>query len=141
MYTYIHLCIRVCVGVGVGGCGWVGVCGAVPGASIGWVSGSVCLCVVCVYHTHTHTQVSDGSVGTWPTLQGGGWKNSQTAALRLLLCFAMGLEFVGGIDVEPALMGTHSQKLCVCVYIYRVRGRHRRGARAHGHTFLKSTPW
>jgi hypothetical protein len=74
----------------------------------------VCVCVYAVLH---RAQVSDGSVGAWPTLQGGGWKNSQTAALRLLLCFAMGLEFVGGIDVEPALMGTHFSKVLLIVIL------------------------
>jgi hypothetical protein len=79
----------------------------------------VCVCVcVCVYVELPRAQVSDGSVGAWPTLQGGGWKNSQTAALRLLLCFAMGLEFVGGIDVEPALMGTHFSKVLLIVILY-----------------------
>jgi hypothetical protein len=49
-------------------------------------------------------------MGSWPG-QGGGWKNSQTAALRLILSFSMLLETNDGFGLPVEDCGTFGRKV------------------------------
>ena len=107
IYTSMYSCVRGC------GCGWVWVggcmrCGTRRRYRMGqWER--VFVCCLCVSHTHTHTGI--------------GWVSGDVAN-------------IAGWRVEKQ-PDCRAEATFVLRDGPRVRGRHRRGARAHGHTFSK----